>query len=154
MPVTEDEVRETLINLNDCSPGYDNIDSKLLVSVQPHIVKPLTYIFNLSLEKGTVPSELKVAKIIPIYKDDDPAVFNHYRPISILPVISKVLEKLVYQKLVKHLDENNIIYTHQYGFRKKHSTHMALTHLINEIYTAKDKKGNYCWHIFGLIKGI
>ena len=95
LPVTEDEVRETLINLNDCSPGYDNIDSKLLVSVQQHIVKPLTYIFNLLLEKGIVPSELKVAKIIPIYKDDDPAVFNHYRPISILPVISKVLEKLI-----------------------------------------------------------
>lgn len=105
-------------------------------------MKPLLHIFNLSLEKGIVPLELKIAKIVLIYKDDDQAVFNHYRPISIMPSISKVLEKLVYQRLTDHLNKYNIIYTHQYGFRKKHSTYMALTHLINEICKAKDRKEN------------
>ena len=81
-------------------------------------MKPLSHIFNLSLEKGIVPLELKIAKIIPIYKDDDPAIFNHYRPISILPALSKIIEKLVYQRLIEHLNKYNIIYTHQYGFKK------------------------------------
>lgn len=142
LSVTEDEVREILINLGDSSPGYDGIGGRLLISIQESIVKPLSHIFNISLEKGIVPQELKIAKIIPIYKDDDPAVFNHYRPISILPALSKILEKLVYKRLIEHLNKHNIIYTHQYGFRKKHSTYMAITHLINEIYKAKDRKEN------------
>ena len=110
--IQEDEVRKTLMGLKDSSPGYDNIDSKLLKSIHEYIVQPLTHIFNLSLEQGIVPSELKIAKIVPIHKGDDPAIFNHYRPISILPAISKILEKLVYNRLSEHLNEHNIIYIH------------------------------------------
>ena len=140
--VSEDEVLKTLNGLKSSSPGYDNIDCKLLKTIHEYIVQPLTHIFNLSLEQGIVPSELKIAKIIPIHKDDDPAIFNHYRPISILPAISKILEKLLYQRLIEHLDKHNILYTHQYGFRKKHAIYLPLIHLVNAIYKARDRMEN------------
>lgn len=66
------------LNLKDFSPGHDNIDGKLLISIHEYSVKPLSCIFSLSLEKGIVPLELKISTIIPSYKDDDPAVFNNY----------------------------------------------------------------------------
>lgn len=84
------------------------IDSKILKAIYPDIIKPLLYILNLSLDQGVVPVELKIAKITPFYKEDAPAVFNNYRPISVLPALSKVLEKLVYTRLIQHLDKNNI----------------------------------------------
>lgn len=74
-----------------------------------------------------------------IYKDDESAVFNHYRPISILPAISKELENLVYQRRIEHLNKYNIIYTHQYDLRKKHLTYMAPKYVKPD---RKDRKEN------------
>lgn len=59
-----------------------------------------------------------------------------------LSVLSKIIEKLVYARLIQHLDKNNILYVHQYGFRKHHSTYMALVHFLTELYKAKDRKEN------------
>lgn len=106
-PVTEGEVQKVLYDLKDSSPGFDNIPGSLFPSVQDLILKPLTHILNLSLKKGVVPDELKIAEIIP-------AIFNHYRSISILPALAEVLEKLVYQRLLDHLDRHNILYIRQY----------------------------------------
>lgn len=99
------------------SPGYDNIDSKVLKLFHPYTVKLL--IHNVSFNNGVVPLELKISRITPIHKEDDPAVFNHYRPISVLPTLSKVLEKLVPNRLNQFIENNNILYSNQYGFRKK-----------------------------------
>ena len=127
-PVTSIEVCKVLGSLKNSAPGYDNLNAELLKEVSDAIAEPLTHIFNLSFNKGIVPQVLKIAKIIPVYKAEDPAIFTNYRPICILPTISKILEKLAYNRLIKYLDENEILCKHQYGFRKSHSTNMAITH--------------------------
>lgn len=129
---------DIIVNLNNSAAGHDEIKAKLLKEVVPFISKPLTHVFAVSLKTGVVPSDLKVAKVLPLFKEGEPSVFNNYRPISILPCFSKVLEKLVYTRVIKHLNDN-ILYKHQYGFRKKHSTYMALLQLIDKISTALDK---------------
>ena len=85
---------------------------------------------------GSVPKDLKIAKVIPFHKSGDTRCFNNYRPISILPCFSKILEKLVYKRILAHLNKHSILYEHQYGFRTNHSTDMALLHLVEKIYTA------------------
>uniref|UniRef100_A0A8C6SLB0 Reverse transcriptase domain-containing protein n=1 Tax=Neogobius melanostomus TaxID=47308 RepID=A0A8C6SLB0_9GOBI len=92
------------------------------------------------MKSGIVPSELKIAKVVPLYKNGENASFSNYRPISILPCFSKILEKLVYRRLHQHLIKNNILYNYQFGFRKCHSAHMALIELVDRIYTALGKK--------------
>ena len=99
------------------------------------ISSPLSHMFNQSFVKGSVPLQMKIAKIIPIFKNS----LNNYRPISLLPAFSKLLEKIVAQQLVKFLDKYNIIYEHQYGFRKKHSTIHPILHLLNYIADSSDK---------------
>lgn len=83
-----------------------------------------------------MPIDLKIAKVIPLYKNGDPKAFNNYRPISILPCFSKILEKLVYKRMLSHLNTHSILFKHQYGFRENHSTDMALLQLVEKIYTA------------------
>ena len=103
------------------------------------ISTPLAHIINQSFITGTVPDKLKIAKIVPIFKSGSTTSFNNYRPISILPTISKVLEKIVCNRLVDFLEKNNILYKHQYGFRSKHSTTHPILQLIKDIADANDK---------------
>ena len=86
-----------------------------------------------------MPGNLKTAKIVPIFKSGDNTALNNYRPISILPAISNVLEKLVCNRLVGFLEENDTLYKHQYGFRSKHSTTHPVLQLIKDIADANDK---------------
>ena len=136
----ETEVLELISNLKISAAGHDDIGASLVKSVSSSIIKPLTHIFNLSLQSGEVPTDLKIAKVIPLHKSGDPRLFNNYRPISILPCFSKILEKLVYNRMLHHLNEHNILYEHQYGFRKNHSTEMALLQLAENIYSSINNK--------------
>ena len=99
----------------------------------------LTHIINKSLEMGVVPNNMKIAKLIPVFKSGDRKLFSNYRPISILPVFSKVMEKIVNGRLTDFLHQQNIIYEHQYGCRKKHSTLHSILHLLKDIGDAHDK---------------
>ena len=78
-------------------------------------------------------------KVIPIFKTGDKTEFNNYRPISMLPVFSKILEKIIAKKLMSFLEGTNQLYTHQYGFRARHSTTHPVIHLLNQIANANDK---------------
>ena len=102
----------------------------------PVINGPLTHILNLSLLEGVFPSELKVADVLPLYKADDDMLFNNYRPVSLLPVLSKVFERLMYNRLISFLENNKILFKNQFGFRKQHSTYMALMVLLDKIVKA------------------
>jgi len=82
---------------------------------------------------------MKRAKIIPIFKSGNQHLFNNYRPISLLPAFSKLLEKIISIKLIKYLESQKLIYEHQYGFRPKHSTIHPIIHLLNQIATEHDK---------------
>ncbi len=99
------------------------------------------------METGIIPSDLKMAEVTQLFKAGDPGSFTNYRSISILPYFSKILEKLVYKAIHEHLNKYNILYNHQYGFRKNHSTYMALLEFTDRIYTALDSN-EYAVSIF------
>ena len=107
------------------STGADFISTKLLKQIAPIIIIPLHYLINLSLETGFVPSEMKIAKIVPVFKDGDRHNYNNYRPISLLSSFSKLVEKIVSRQLISFLNAHNILYQHQYGFRANHNTSLA-----------------------------
>ena len=93
----------------------DFMSNKLLQHIAPIIITPLHYLINMSLESGFVPREMKLAKIIPVYKDSDKHEFTNYHPISLLSSFSKLLEKIVSRQIIGFLNANNILYKHQYG---------------------------------------
>ena len=133
-------VKKTINNLptkNSC--GYDDVSSKLLKVIAPVIIKPLTLLINQVLNTGLFPDKLKIAKVIPIYKKGDPHLFENYRPISLLPTISKVLEKIIHKQLSSYFDEYGLFFPNQYGFRPKHSTEYAALELIDKIINEMDK---------------
>ncbi len=118
---------------NGKSAGADDVSPTIVKRVISLISKPLAHIFNLSLSTGVFPSALKVAKVIPVFKKDDPHIFSNYRPISLLPCFSKILERLIYNRLDNFLTRFNILHENQYGFRKHHSTDLALLDIYNNI---------------------
>ena len=122
------------------SSGADLISTKLLKEIAPIIITPLHYLINLSLETGFFPPELKLAKIVPVFKDGNSHEFTNYRPISLLSSISKLFEKIVSRQLIRFLNLNEILYKHQYGFRSGHNTSHPVLHLTNKIYNALNQK--------------
>ena len=93
---------------------------------------------NQMLHSGIFPDALKVSKVIPLHKKNDKQLFLNYRPISLLPSISKIFEKVILLQLTEYLDKNNILHQNQYGFRKSHSTELASLHLVDYIYYTMD----------------
>ena len=126
-----------------------------LVKMMKIMDDPLTLIVNQSLGSGIFPNKLKIAKVIPIFKKDDAHLLNNYRPISLLPTISKVFEKVVQEHLTEFLNVNKLLYNSQYGFRKAHSTETATLELIDTLLQTLDKKDigetGYGCHTFYII---
>ena len=89
-------------------------------------IAPLTYLVNISTKQGIFPDELKIAKVFPIFKSNDEQYITNYRPISVLNFFSKIFEKIVVNRIIDFLDQNDVFYDHQYGFRKCHSTNHAI----------------------------
>ena len=138
-PVVEDDIRIIINALRNSSPGWDNINPKVVKYVSSGILQPFTYIVNLSLESGIFPDDLKLAKIIPLYKKGDPELFTNYRPISILSFFSKIFEKVAYNQLISYLEKKAILYDFQFGFRKGYSTEMAVSYLVSRVSEALDR---------------
>ena len=91
---------------------------------------PLTYLINLSVLQGDFPAEMKLAKVLPIYKADNHQLIQNYRPISVLNFFSKVYERIIYNNLLDFIMDNNILYDKQFRFRKGHSTSHAIITLL------------------------
>ena len=104
----------------------DGLDTKILKLAAPLITDTLTYVYNLCIMKNTFTSALKKAKVIPIYKSGNSTNPSNYRPISILSVLSKPLEKHINKHLLLHLNRYNLLHPNQSGFRKKHPCQTAL----------------------------
>ncbi len=121
------------------SCGYDGVSMKLLKSVKDSLLKPITLIVNQMLTTGIFPDKLKTAKVTPIFKKDDDTLFSNYRPISILPAISKIFEKVIFKQLFDHFQEKRLFYSAQYGFREGHSTELAALELVDRITIEMDK---------------
>jgi hypothetical protein len=121
------------------SLDIDGISTNLLKAIKIEISTPLAHIFKLSLETGIFPSKLKISRTVPIFKAGDPKLCDNYRPIALLSAMSKILEKVVSIQLVNHLDRNNLIYEHQYGFQRSKSTEHSLVHAVNFIGNAMNE---------------
>ena len=132
--ISEEEIKKEISKLvNKKTPGNDDIPAWLVKLSSNFIAQPLSWIFNKSIENGHVPSQLKISKIIPIYKKGDKKCPSNYRPISLLSIFNKILEKLIYKRLYEFLNKFNILYNYQFGFRRNHSTMLALTELSTKI---------------------
>ena len=92
----------------------------------------------MSLSHGIFPNELKIAKVVPIYKKENPESFGNYKPVSVLPCISKIFERVVYNRSYDFLSKNDKLYKKQYGFRSNHSTYMAVIDFVNDVSKAID----------------
>ena len=137
-PVSETEIKKLISSLKSNTPGYDMIGSAVLKWCVDSISEPLSYVRNISLQEGLFPDELKIANVIPLYKCDDPKLFNNCRPVSVLPSVSKVFEGIMYNRLVAYLNEYKILFSYQFGFRKQHSTYMALMTLMDKLTKCLD----------------
>ncbi len=146
--ITVDQVLDELnaISSNKAS-GLDNVCTKLIKYGSKAIAVILCKIFNMCLKQGCVPDELKVARVTPIYKSGSKDELTNYRPISILPVCSKILEKIVHNQLYNYVTENNLMYVGQSGFRKHHSTCTALIKTIDK-WNMDIDNGNYVGAVF------
>lgn len=102
--------------------GLDRIPARLLKDAEAELAPSITYLVNRSISYGIVPHLWKVARVTPLYKSDDRLQVENYRPISVLPVLSKVVERVVHCQLNAHLHQLDFLYQHQYGFRRGHST--------------------------------
>lgn len=123
------------------SVDYFGVSSFLLKQIITPILDPLCFIFNQSLESGNVPDQFKMAKITAVFKNGgDPFNLNDYRPISLLLIFSKILEKYIANHLQDYLSENNLINELQFGFQAKNSTFHPMIHLLNHVSKAMNKK--------------
>ena len=113
--------------------------SQAIKEVIDLIVQPLTYITNSSLSSGIVPDQMKIARVVPLFKTGDLSQFTNYRPVSVLPAFSKCLEGTVYNRLINFLNKFNTLSNNQYGFRKNHSTAYALIQLYDKLSDATDQ---------------
>ena len=144
---TENEVLNIIGNFKNSSAEWDELKPNIMKNIRFCVKMPLTHICNLSFQKGVFPTELKIANVVPIYKSGDEMIFTNYRPVSVLPVFSKLLERLMYNPLIEFINANNLLYEYQFGFQKGKSTHMALIVLIDKITEALDQ-GNCVIGIF------
>lgn len=133
------EVGDIVKSLKDVSAGYDGITAKVVKVSFSSFIQPLTHILNLSLTQGKVPDELKIAKVLPLFKSGDVTLVNNYRPVSVLPLFSKIMEKLMYNRLLSFVNKHAILHNYQFGFRANHSTNMALIIIVDKILQALQK---------------
>ena len=139
-PTNEKEIKDLIQSLpNKNSSGYDNISNVLLKKLSPEILTPLKIIFNSSLSEGEFPQQMKLAEVVPLYKNNCMSLPSNYRPISLLITLSKLLEKVIYKCTYGFLEKENAICKSQYGFRSKHSCEQAVCELLSEIIKNNDK---------------
>ena len=133
----DEELNEALNSLKaNKSPDFDYISPAIGKRCQENIFNPIKHVFNFSLKQGIFPESLKIARVSPIFKKDEKFLFTNYRPISVPPCFSKLLEKIMYNRLYKYLSGNNYLYEEQFGFQAAHSTEHAVNQLISQILQA------------------
>ena len=146
-PVVEKEVMELIKLLKDSSSGWDEVSACVVKTTHCSFIKPLTHIMNLSITTGVFPSELKIARVIPLFKSGESSIFSNYRPVSVLPLFSKILERLMYNRFLFFINEKGLLYKFQFGFRSLHSPNLALIIMADKISKALES-GEYVLGLF------
>ena len=139
--ITESEIIKAIKNIKSDNK-YPLLEVPIYIykRVLDIIKLPLKLIFNKCIREGIFPSALKKSKIVPLYKNGSRTLLTNYRPISLLPLLSKIFEKIIHYKLVNFLNKYNIINKNQFGFCKGKSTTHALHNMLNPIYEALNNK--------------
>ena len=155
-PTSTIEILNLISTLNNNkSSGPFSIPTDIFKMTGNIMASPLTEIINLSFSTGIYPNNLKIAKIIPVFKNKGSNLqCNNYRPISLLSNINKIFEKLMYTRLYNFLDIHNCIYNLQFGFREKHSTNHALFSITEKIREALDNNNFACGIFIDLQKAF
>ena len=154
-PITKNELEVELKNMKSKkSFGFDGIMTNIVKLSAKEISKPPTNIFNLTFSTGVIPDDSKVALITPIFKGNDAMNCENYRPISVLVCFSKLLERLMVNRLTKFIDKNNILSRHQYGSRKNRSTEHAIIDFVDKITKAIDERKYSVGIFFDLSKAF
>ena len=136
-PITSDEINQEINNLNPAkASGPFSIPTKLLKTLSTYLSKPLEILFNCSFSTGVVPDNFKIARVIPVFKKGSQTCVSNYRPISLLSIFNRLLEKLMYKRLINYIEKMKILYEGQFGFRSKHSTVQAVILIIDKIQRA------------------
>ena len=120
------------------SKGWDGISMKILKFIASILAEPLKLLINQSLMTNIFPTKLKIAKILPLLKKPNNYQIDNFRPISLLPCISKVIEKCVFNQVYEYFERNKLIYGSQYGYRKSHSTETACLELVDKLHKQLD----------------
>ena len=133
------DVRNAIRKLKDKSSPLDTYPTKIIKILEPILTPLLAVIVNKSINTSYFPNCLKTARVIPIYKNGDKKDVTNYRPISILPLFSKILERIVCNQLYSFLEKFNILHQNQYGFRSNRSTSQAILDYLQDVYSSTDK---------------
>ena len=144
-PVTPHEIIDEINNLDPSkSVGPFSVPIKLLKIIKHFLAGPLALLYNCSFATGVVPDKFKIARVVPIHKKGARVVTSNYRPISLLSIFNKLLEKLMYKRLVTFLENNSVFFNGQFGFRSNRSTVHATLLIIDKIQNAIEKKQYSC----------
>ena len=136
-PTTPQEVKEICLALEpNKGVGWDTISPRVIKGVAGELAGSLSRLYNCCMREGYYPTCFKVARVVPVFKGEDPTEFSNYRPVSVLPVLSQIFEKVIRTRLIRFLDDKKIIITGQYGFRAGHSTAMAVLDMIEKVRDA------------------
>ena len=146
-PVTYEEVMKLINTSKDSAPGYDEVKIKPLQAVSSIIAAPLAHTFNLSVMNGVFSDILKIANVEPLFKKEDSMLFSNYRPVPLLCTLLKVLEKIMYNRVIDFLNEHEILFKYQFGFRKSYSNYLAITVLIDKKFKSVEN-GDYVVGVF------
>ena len=136
-PLSTNELKEAFFSLKiNKSPGIDGITFNVTKKCFGELHDVLRFLFDLSLKTGIFPDPLKIAKVTPLFKTGETSELSNYRPISVLPCFSKILERIMYNRLYKYLVNEKILYSKQFGLQNCHSTKHAITQLVDQVYDA------------------
>ena len=137
LPTCSSEIEEEIFNLNvNKASGPFSIPTKILKLLKELISKPLEILFNCSFSLGVVPDSLKTARVLPVFKKGSETSPNNYRSISLLSMFNRILERLMYKRLINFIDKYNILFNKQFGFRSGHSTDHAILCILEKIQSA------------------
>ena len=152
--ISNEEVLNIIKNLEGKSTGPQSIPIKLLKLIPDLILVPLCKVISMPFSSGKFPDPLKICKTIPIHKGGSTILLNNYRPISLLSIFDKIIEKLMHKRLYNFLNEHSILFSNQFGFRKNNSTSTALIQITEKIKESIDKSKYGCGIFIDLRKAF
>uniref|UniRef100_A0A1B6HJN6 Reverse transcriptase domain-containing protein n=1 Tax=Homalodisca liturata TaxID=320908 RepID=A0A1B6HJN6_9HEMI len=153
--ITPTDVTKVAAKLsNSKTSDFYGISNYIVKNTIKHISSPLAFIFNQCLLHGYFPDLLKISKVLPVYKKGDRSLPQSYRPISIVPILSKVFESIMYHQLNQHFESNNIISNNQHGFRTNKSTTSAVTEIVVKALHAFEQRESVALTLIDLSKAF